>query len=246
MRLGVATAAVLAALIAGAVAARAPAAPGPTYTVSFRGSGSEHQVDQKQNVEDDGSCEAAEHVDVTASVVWTASWSRFKPSGQTTVAEGQIGASQISGSRVSGTHVKDACGLPLDEAPPEWVEQDACDDALVASAGASLTATTRGKTLVLGAAAPALALPASLKCPLNVRNDQLTTHAVVQLKKLQALKRGQSLTVRVGTTAPGPGDLYAPSLDCSAPTKPYEGYRTVDHCQDDLSWSGTVKITRVS
>ena len=145
---------------------------------------------------------------------------------------------------MQGSHVKDACGLPLDEAPPGWVEQEACDDALVASAGPSLSATTRGRTLVLSAAAPAFALPVSLKCPLNVRNDQFATHAVVQLTKLQALKRGQSVTVHVGTDAPGPGDLYAPSLDCSAPTKPYEGYRTVDHCQDELSWSGTVKITR--
>jgi hypothetical protein len=242
MRLGVALAAVLAALVGGVVVARASAAAAPTYAISFQGSGSEHQVDHKQNVEDDGSCEAAEHVDVTASVVWSASWSRFKPAARTTLAA----PSQIAGSRVSGTHVKDACGLALDEAPPGWVEQDACDDALVASAAATLSATTRGKTVVLAAAAPAFALPVSLKCPLNVRNDQFAAHATVQLKKLQALKRGQSLTVRVGTAAAGPGDLYAPSLDCSAPTKPYEGYRTVDHCQDDLSWSGTLKITRAS
>ena len=242
MRFGVALAAGLAVLAVGAAAVRASAAPAPTYAVSFQGAGSEHQLDNKQNVEDDGSCEAAEHVDVTASLVWSASWARFKPAARTTLAA----ASQIAGSRVQGSHVKDACGLSLDKAPPDWVEQDSCDDALVASAGPSLSAATHGESLVLAAAAPAFALPVSLKCPLNVRNDQLTAHAAVKLKKLQGLKRGQSLTLRVGTAAPGPGDLYAPSLDCSAPTKPYEGYRTEDRCQDDLSWSGTLKITRRS
>lgn len=238
MRLGVALVAVAAAI----VAAHASAAPAPTYAVSFQGAGSEHQIDQKQNVEDDGSCEAAEHVDVTASLTWSASWSKFRPAARTTLAA----PSQIAGSRVSGSHVKDACGLPLEEAPPGWVESDTCDDALITSAGPTLGAVTRGKNVVLSVAAPSFALPVSLKCPLNVRSDQLASHAVVQLAKLAALKRGASLTVSVGTAAPGPGDLYAPALDCSAPTKPYDGYRTVDHCQDTLSWSGTLKITRVS
>src|SRR4051794_24895211 len=238
MRVAVALAAALGALLAG----RVSAAPAPTYTIAFHGSGAEHQVDSKQNVEDDGSCEAAEHVDVNATVAWSASWTRFRPAGRTT-----LGAPpQIAGSRVQGSHVKDACGLPLSEAPPDWVAEDSCDDALLTSAAPSLAATVHGKTLVLAVAAPAFALPVSLKCPLNIRNDQLAAHAVVQLTKLQALKRGRSLTLGVGTSAPGPGDLYAPTLDCSAPTKPYEGYRTVDHCQDDLSWSGTLTITRAS
>jgi len=220
----------------------AVAAPAPTYTVSFQGSGSEHQVDHKLNVEDDGSCEAAEHVDVTAAVVWSASWARFRTSTRSTLAA----PAKIDGSRVTGSHVKDACGLPLEEAPPDWVMQASCDDALVTSAGPQLSAAARGKSLVLSVAAPSFALPVSVKCPLNVRNDQLTAHAAVAVKKLSALKRGQSITIRLGTATPGPGDLYAPSVDCSVPTKPYEGYRTEDHCQDDLSWSGTLKITRAS
>jgi hypothetical protein len=85
-----------------------------------------------------------------------------------------------------------------------------------------------------------------VKCPLNIRNDQLTAHEAVALKKLSALKRGQSVSIRIGTSAPGHGDLYAPTLDCSEPTKPYEGYRTEDHCRDHLSWSGTLKVTRAS
>ena len=104
MRLGVALVAVAAAL----VGAHASAAPAPTYAVSFPGAGSEHQVDQKQNVEDDGSCEAAEHVDVTASLTWSASWSKFRPAARTTLAA----PSQIAGSRVSGSHVVAHCHNP--------------------------------------------------------------------------------------------------------------------------------------
>ena len=55
-----------------------------------------------------------------------------------------------------------------------------------------------------------------------------------------------TLTFAVGTAHPGPGDAYAPTLDCSQATKPYEGYRTADECHDTLSWNGTLKITRVS
>jgi hypothetical protein len=81
---------------------------------------------------------------------------------------------------------------------------------------------------------------------LNVRNDQFASHVSISQKKLAALRKGQSLTLPVGTSHPGPGDVYAPALDCSQATKPYEGYRTTDQCTDQLSWSGTVKVTRAS
>jgi hypothetical protein len=101
-------------------------------------------------------------------------------------------------------------------------------------------------TLVLAVAATPVAVPVGVGCGLNVRNDQFAGHVSVPRKKLSALKRRGSLTIPVGTAHPGPGDEYAPTLDCSQPTKPYEGYRTASECQDSLSWSGTVKITRVS
>jgi len=245
MRLAVALLVLLsgaAAVGAGAAAGGAGAAAAPTYTITFQGGGSEHRVDHKLDVEDDGSCEAAEHVDVTAKVSWSTSWTQFRPATRSTVGA----RAKIDGSRVTGSLVKDACGLPLDEAPPGWVEQASCDDALVTSAGAHLSAATRRKSLVLSVAGPSFALPVSVKCPLNIRNDQLTAHEAVALKKLSALKRGQSVSIRIGTSAPGHGDLYAPTLDCSEPTKPYEGYRTEDHCRDHLSWSGTLKVTRAS
>jgi hypothetical protein len=228
--------------VAAVAAAGAVAAPGPTYTLTFQGSGSEHQVDHKQNILDSGGCDSAEHVDVSATLVWSTSWPGFRPTGRSALAA----PTRIDGSRIQGTHVKDACGLPLDQAPEGWVSQASCDEALVAAGSPQLSIANGKKTVTFALAAPPFAVPVTAKCPLNVRNDQLTAHVVVTLKKLQALKRGASLTVPVGTNVPGPGDIYAPTVDCSVATKPYEGYRTADRCQDQLSWSGTLKITRAS
>jgi hypothetical protein len=228
--------------IAAVAAAGAGAAPAPTYTLSFQGSGTEHQVDHKQNIQDSGTCDSAEHVDVTATVAWSTSWPGFRPAGRSALSS----PTRIDGSKVEGTHVKDACGLPLEQAPEGWASETSCNDALVTSGSPQLAVATGKKAVTLTLTAPPFAVPVSAKCPLNVRNDQLTAHVVVTLKKLQALKRGASLTISVGSATPGPGDIYAPSIDCSVPTKPYEGYRTADRCQDQLSWSGTVKITRAS
>ena len=154
------------------------------------------------------------------------------------------GRSSISGSKVAGSDVKDACGFDLSLAPPGWVGQKTCADALVVSAEPELSVRKTATSLVLAVVAPSFAVPVGAGCSLNVRNDQLTAHAVVPLKKLQALKKRGSIVIAVGTVRPGPGDVYAQSIDCSQPTKPYDGYRTADHCQDDLAWGGTVKVTR--
>jgi hypothetical protein len=125
------------------------------------------------------------------------------------------------------------------------VMQETCDSDLVATGSAQLSVVKKtAKSLVLAIAAPPVSLPVSVQCPLNVRNDQFAGHLIVQLKKLQTLKKHASLSLAVGTAHPGPGDLYVPDLNCSQPTKPYEGYRTADSCQDTLSWAGSVKITR--
>lgn len=232
----------LTAAVAAVAAAGAIAAPAPTYTLTFRGAGTEHQVDQKQNIQDSGACDSAEHVDVTATMVWSTEWSAFRPAGHSILAA----PTHTDGSRIEGTHVKDACGLPLDQAPEGWVAQSSCSDALITSGSPQLTVANGKKSIVFALAAPPFAVPVEAKCSLNVRAEQLTAHAVVATKKLQSLKRGATLTLPIGTASPGPGDVYAPSVDCSAPTKPYEGYRTADHCQDQLSWNGTLKITRAS
>jgi hypothetical protein len=231
---------VLAALaLAGSVAAKTAA---PAYTITFTGSGSESQQDTRRNVQDSGVCNSAEHVDVTASLAWSATWLRFR------VGKGfSAGPVRIDGSAIQGSDVKDACGLDPSQAPPGWLGQTACTQALAMSAAPTLgTVRKTAIALVLQVAAPALAVPVGVGCSLNVRNDQLVAHVSVPLKRMNALRKGASLAFPIGTSRPGPGDIYAPSVDCSQPTKPYEGYRTDDECHDALGWSGTVKITRVS
>jgi hypothetical protein len=239
MRMLAALAAAGAALFASAAFAASP----PTYTIVFTGTGTEHHVDEQQNIQDSGLCDSAEHVDVTAGLSWQTAWAGFRPAARTALAQ----PASIAGATVSGTHVKDACGLPLDEAPEGWVSQGSCSSPLVSAGSPQLTVVHRSATtLELAVSAPAFAVPVAAGCSLNVRNDQLATHVVVPLKKLLALETRGSLTLAVGTARPGPGDLFSPSIDCSQPTKPYEGYRTADHCQDTLSWSGTLTITRAS
>jgi hypothetical protein len=228
-------------LAAAAGASLASAAPTPTYSITFTGTGAEHHVDQQRNIQDDGTCNSAEHVDVTATVAWSVAWRRFTPAARSLLA----GPAQIGGSRLTGTHVKDACGLPPENAPEGWLMQQTCDDGLVAAGSPQLTRVKKTATaLVLAFAAPPVSLPVPAQCPLNVRNDQFAGHLVVPRKKLQGLKKHGSVSFAIGTAHPGPGDLYVPSLNCSQPTKPYEGYRTADSCQDTLSWSGSVKFTR--
>jgi hypothetical protein len=224
-----------------AVASAAAAASAPTYTVVFTGSGTEQHVDHQRNIQDSGLCDSAEHVTVNATLAWTASWRGFrvgKPAG--------AAATGIAGSAAQGGDVKDACGLDLSQAPPGWAGQTACSAALVPAGSAALEARKTKTALVIGLTAPPVAVPVGAGCELNVRSDQLVAHVAVPLTKLAALKKGKSLTLPVGTSRPGPGDYYTSSIDCSQPTKPYEGYRTADDCHDTLSWSGAVKITRAS
>lgn len=234
------------ALIAAALilsTAAAAAASTPSYTITFTGTATEHHLDTQQNIQDSGLCDSAEHVDVTATISWATTFPAFRAGSRSAFAR----PAQPTGSQVNGSDVKDACGLPLDQAPPGWLASSTCSSPLVSSGSPSLSVESKTKTtMTLALAAPPTAVPVGVGCPLNIRNDQLATHVVVQLKKLTALKKRSSLSFAVGITRPGPGDYYVPTQDCSQPTKPYEGYRTDDHCQDQLSWSGTVTITRVS
>jgi hypothetical protein len=231
------------ALVAVIGGSTALAAAPPTYTIAFTGGGTEWHVDTQQNIQDSGLCDSAEHVDVTATLAWSATWVGFRLGVKSRLAD----SARIDGSGIVGTHVKDACGLPLEQAPAGWVTQNACDASLVVAGSPQLAMVRKSSALlVLGVSAPAFSVPVSALCPLNLRNDQLSTHVVVTLKTLQALKKRGRLMLAVGTARPGPEDFYSPSLDCSRPTKPYEGYRTADRCQDEMSWSGTVTITRVS
>ena len=230
---------VVALLVAGSASAK----PGPTYSITFTGSGTEHQLDQQRNIQDSGLCDSGETVDVSATLAWKATFTSVRAASRAPFSA----PGSIAGSQFDGTHVKDACGLPLDQAPAGWVSQASCSAALVPGGPPSLEIEQLNKaTLLVGVTAPALATPVGQDCSINPRNDQLTAHVAVTAKKLSALAKGGSLTFSVGSTSGSVHDVYRPSNDCSQPTKPYEGYRTEDHCRDDLAWSGTVTIRRVS
>ena len=214
-----------------AIPARGAASPSPTFRVDFSGSAVQHVLDTQRYVDDtDGSCFARELIDETAHVVWTASSSKS--------------AQGISGSTVAGTGVRDSCDGTPDKAPADWLRQTTCNGQLELVAEPTVTTTRTKKSLVLALAGPRAAAPVASGCTLVVRADELVAHVSVPLAKLNALKRGRSVTVAVGTARPGPGDYYAPRVDCSRPAKPYEGYKVADACTDELTWSGTVKITR--
>src|SRR5467141_1107371 len=83
----------LAAVVAGA----AVAAPAPTYSVTFSGSGAEHQLNNLKNIQDSGVCDSAEHIDVTGTMTWSATWNGFRPGRRVGAA-----ASKTDGSTVQG------------------------------------------------------------------------------------------------------------------------------------------------
>jgi hypothetical protein len=233
---------VIAAVAASAVfAGAAAAASTPTYSVTFTGAGTEQHVDHQRNIQDSGLCDSAEHVTVNATLAWRASWGGFRIGRAPGAA-----VAGIAGSSAQGNDVKDACGLDLSLAPPGWVGQTNCSAALVPAGSAALDARRTKTSLIVGVTAPPVAVPVGAGCELNVRNDQLIAHAAFPLKKLAGLAKGKSITLPVGSSRPGPGDYYTPSIDCSQPTKPYDGYRTADECHDVLSWTGTVTLKRVS
>jgi hypothetical protein len=215
-----------------AVPARGAGAAGPSFRIAFAGSAVQHMVDTQRYVDDhDGSCFAREHIDETARIVWAATAPKA--------------TSRIDGSTVAGTGVRDSCDAPVEMAPADWLRQTTCNGQLELVAPPTVATTKTRKTLVLDLAGPQVAAGIGSGCALVVRSDQLVAHVSIALAKLNALKRGRSLTVAVGTSRPGPGDYYRPHVDCSRPLKPYEGYKVADTCADDLTWSGTVTLTRV-
>src|SRR4051794_20040048 len=120
-------------------AASATAATTPSYTVTFAGSGVEHQLDNLQNIQDSGLCDSAEHVDVTANLAWSTAWTGLRTGGRAPLAQQPL----TDGSIVQGSDVKDACGLDLSLAPPGWVAQATCSASLAVSASPTLSIVKR-------------------------------------------------------------------------------------------------------
>jgi hypothetical protein len=228
-------------LVGAALALGASSGKRPTYRIEFVGSGTQHRVDVQSYVLDDGSCNARQSIDQTANFLWTSSWSGF-----TMRAPGEpAGEPGVAGSTIQGTDVKDACGQPPETAPPDWIASSSCNEDLTTAASVDVRVASRTRrALVVAVTAPVFAVPVTSNCSLTIRMDQLVAHISVPIAKLTTLARKKSLVFPVGTAHPGSGDYYAPSLDCSHAAKPYEGFRVVDSCRDEITWSGTVTVTR--
>ena len=52
-----------------------------------------------------------------------------------------------------------------------------------------------------------------------------------------------AVLIPVGTAIARWG-VYTPHLNCMHVAKPYDGYRSMDECGDDLTWSGTLSVSR--
>src|ERR1700750_2598094 len=137
------------------LAGAATAAAAARYVDAFSGSGSEHQLDNQQNIQDSGACDSAEHMDVTAALTWSTSWTSVKTGSKSALAT----PTKTAGSQFTGSHVKDACGLPLDQAPDGWVSQASCSVPLAVTASPALSLAFGKKALSLTLSAPSYAVP---------------------------------------------------------------------------------------
>ncbi len=221
--------------------AAAPAARADSVNVVFTGSATEHLSDVQSWVSlADNECYLRTSIDQSATFTWTLGWR---------LAFGRPGAGSAAGApavggHMSGLQIGDGCDQPADEfpadAPPDWIHTSQCSDDLGASGAGGATAIVRRGAVVLTLAGPAYALPGGATCWVQPRQTELHARIAVSLKSLLP---GRPLTIPVGTAARRWG-AYIPHQNCMHSAKPYDGYRSFDACGDDLSWSGTLQLTR--
>lgn len=149
---------------------------------------------------------------------------------------------------VSGTEVRDSCDvapaqLPAD-APQDWLRSVTCNDPLEAGGNATLALEQRPRQLIVQVAAPDLSVSPDSECTASPRSDQLRARVPIGLASLMRLGQGASLTVALGSALTRFGS-YTPRLNCMHSAKPYDGYRSYDECLDLLTWSGTLRVTRL-
>ena len=98
----------------------------------------------------------------------------------------------------------------------------------------------KGGRVLVSLKAPVFGSPAE-PCELEIRNNQLFAHAVINVSRLQP---GETVSVAVGTDHPGLGDAYLPTFVCTAIPHRYDGEVWSYDCRDTLTWSGTLTISR--
>lgn len=216
-----------------------PPVRGEHLKVTFEGKGGGRYVDTFRliNQEEDNECYARKVVDETVTVNWSASWSAVSLAQP---PRRLVSSASDAQGGVTGGDVRDGCDEP-DEADPLWVGSDLCDGVLpvIQHGRLSLEPRKSGRVLV-SLTAPVFGSPAE-PCELDIRNDQLVAHALINVSRLQP---GGTVSVAVGTDHPGPGDAYQPTFVCKAIPHRYDGEIWSYDCRDTLTWSGTLTISR--
>jgi hypothetical protein len=176
------------------------------------------------------------------AVSWSFSW-RDAPGGRPTQA-----APPSSQGTVSGTEVRDSCDIAPDQlpadAPADWLQTVTCDDPLQTGGNATLSLVQRAAKTIVQVASPELAVSPDAECTAEPRYDQLRASVPFAAAALQRLRPGASLSVAVGSAVTKFG-AYVPRFNCMHAAKPYDGYRSYDDCLDLLTWSGTLRVTRL-
>ncbi len=180
--------------------------------------------------------------DETVDLSWSFSWR-----GASGARPAQAAPPASQGS-VAGTEVRDSCDiapaqLPAD-APQDWLRSVTCDDPLEAGGNATLALVQRTKQVIVQVATPDLSVSPDAECTASPRSDQFRARVPLELAALKRLRPGASLSFAIGSGVTRFG-AYVPRLNCMHAAKPYDGYRSYDSCLDLLTWSGTLRVTRL-
>ncbi len=235
---------VLAFVMVAAIGARAGATTAPVrLQVTFAGTAREQFNDvERWTSLSSNQCVLRRARDEATTLTWSLAW-RGAPGARVVAA-----APPSSQGNVAGTEVRDSCDIaPADlpaDAPQDWLTTLQCNDPLQPDGGGALTLTRRAGTVIVQVATPGYAVSPDAQCTAEPRADQLHARLPLKLNDLARLARGASRTYAVGSSVTRFG-AYTPQQNCMHAAKPYDGYRSFDQCQDLLTWSGTLRVTRL-
>ena len=227
-----------------AIGARADATTPPLrLQVTFSGTAQEQFNDvERWTSLQSNQCVLRRSRNEATTLTWSLAW-RGAPGARAVAA-----APPASQGTVAGTEVRDSCDIaPADlpaDAPQDWLTTVTCSDPLQAGGGGALTLSARAGQIVVDVATPGYAVSPDAQCTAEPRADQLRARLPLKLTDLARLAKGASKTYAVGSTVTRFG-AYTPQLNCMHAAKPYDGYRSFDQCQDLLTWSGTLRVTRL-
>jgi hypothetical protein len=208
--------------------------------VSFTGSATGRFQDVERWIFlEENECYLRRTRDQQVQITWSASWSG-------TVGKALRAAAAAGQGVVSGSEIRDTCDeeeLPPD-APEDWLRSVTCSDPLTASGALAAAWSGTAARPVLTLAGPPFSLAQESICTALPRSTELTARIALARKTLERLAPGKSISIPLGSALTRYGN-YTPQANCKHEAKPYEGYRSLDECQDAFIWSGQVRILRI-